>query len=334
MSIIEKALEKLTRSEDGEPQKSEESIESAPSPADVILGAEPTEKLAEEQTAEPGIGQNDRLSASGADRAAHEQTDIPRKNSKPTSTGSTSSAQEVNINLEAMINAGMATPETGGDLVAEQIRMIKRPLLMNASLAGAPDRERRNLTMVTSSVPNEGKSFVALNLATSIATGMDHSVLLVDADPLKGDLSKRLGIHGWGGLTDFLRGSKLTLDHLLIKTEMPNLTVLPCGAGDTNLTELYASRRMANLADEISERYRSGVVIFDSPPLLAVSGSSVLAPLMGQIVMIVEAHKTSQAEVQEALQQLRDCPTVALVFNKTFTRSRNEFQYKYHEYYH
>ena len=187
--------------------------------------------------------------------------------------------------------------------------------------------------MITSSVPNEGKSFVALNLATSIAMGVDHAVLLVDADSMKADVSGRLGIHDRAGLTDLLRRRTTDLEDLIINTSLPNLAVLPCGPRDQNLTELYGSDGMAALADEMSERYRSGIVIVDSPPLLAVSGSSALAPLMGQIVVVVEAQKTGEAELQQALQQLEDCPSVALVFNKTHRKSHMEFQYKYHEYY-
>ena len=222
----------------------------------------------------------------------------------------------LSINWTSMQERGMLTPEMARSQMAEEYRIIKRPLLMNAFPDGDNGIEHANLILVTSSVPGEGKTFTAANLALSIAMEREKWVLLVDADVAKPSVSKLLGIKPQAGLIDMLIGSGLRLSDMLIKTDIPNFSILPAGALHQHSTELLASDAMKRLAKELSERYPDRIVIFDSPPLLAATQAPVLANLMGQVVLVVEAEVTPQYIVQESIAKLESCKVLGCVLNK------------------
>ncbi|MDD5330805.1 MAG: XrtA-associated tyrosine autokinase [Sulfuricella sp.] len=219
------------------------------------------------------------------------------------------------INLAKLHKAGMITPDGEKSQIAEEFRLIKRPLITNVFNQTAPIKNA-NLIMVTSSLPGEGKSFCAINLAMSIAMEMDHTVLLVDADVAKPSLPGLLGLKAEKGLMDVLLDDELQLCDVMIKTNVEKLTVLPAGRGNRYATEMLASEAMTRLLQEMANRYRDRVIIFDSPPLLATTEARVLAAHMGQIVMVVEAEKTTHDQLQDALAQIESCDVVGLVLNK------------------
>ncbi|HCB12235.1 MAG TPA: protein tyrosine kinase, partial [Gammaproteobacteria bacterium] len=118
------------------------------------------------------------------------------------------------------------------------------------------------------------------------------------------------------GLVDLLIDEQLELADVLVDTNVPSLTVLPAGSTHHLSTELLASENMAKLAAEMSSRYSDRIIIFDSPPLLVTTEASVLATLAGQIAMVVEASRTHQSQVQEALALLDPNQIVGFVLNK------------------
>jgi protein-tyrosine kinase len=220
------------------------------------------------------------------------------------------------IDLERLQKAGMVTPNGERTPVAEEFRFIKRPLIGKALQKGEGAIRNGNLIMVTSSLPGEGKTFCAINLAMSIAMEMDHTVLLVDADVARPSVLPTLGLQAERGLMDLLRDDTLDMCDVMIKTNVPTLSILPAGNSQKNATELLASHSMKRMLDEIASRYPDRIVIFDSPPLLLTSEARVLAEQMGQIVMVVEAEKTTQNALKDALRRLDACSNVNLVYNK------------------
>lgn len=226
-------------------------------------------------------------------------------------------SRQCDINLAKLREAGMITPEDVKSQIAEEFRIIKRPLIMNAFHGSAAATRNRNLIMVTSTFPGEGKSFCSINLAMSIAMEMDHRVLLVDADVAKPSLPGFLGLDADRGLLDVLLDSSLRLPDVMIKTNVEKLTVLPAGRGHRQATELLASEAMNRLLQELASRYRDRIIIFDSPPLLATTESRALAGRVGQIVMVVESEKTTQEALREALQQIESCELISLLLNKS-----------------
>src|SRR5688572_3197959 len=221
------------------------------------------------------------------------------------------------LDLARLKDAGMVTPDAARSQIFEEFRLIKRPLLKNALDQGPTPIRRGNLIMVTSCMPGEGKSFCSLNLAMSIAMEMDHTVLLIDADVAKPSIPRMLGIEGGLGLMDVLLEDNLPISQALIRTNIDKLQLLTAGRHDPNATELLGSGSMRDLLDEMSRRYSDRIIIFDSPPLLATTESRVLASQMGQVVVVVEAGKTTQQNLREGLHHLEGCETVSLLLNKT-----------------
>lgn len=298
MSLIEKAVNKL-----GGGQQ-------APSTPTPPAGAEPAS--ASPNLIEQAITkQIDAAPSAAAPRPAEE-------GGTAGGHGATGGLNSVSINLARLKSAGFVTPDAERTEIAEEFRLIKRPLLTNAIGQGADAVPRGNMIMVTSSLPGEGKTFCTINLAVSIAMEMDRTVLLVDADVAKPKLLQYLGVRAEKGLLDVLRGGSLALPDVLLKTNIEKLTILPAGKSYKHATELLASDAMNRLIEDLASRYSDRIVIFDSPPLLATSEASVLAAHMGQIVMVVEADRTPQAAVREALGQIEDSGAViSMLLNKT-----------------
>ena len=245
-------------------------------------------------------------------------------------------SKSVELDLARLAEMGYLVPGAPRSVLADEFRGIKQPVLKNAraepaglnssSDASSPSRHP-NLIMVTSALAGEGKTFCALNLALSIASEVDSSVLLVDADVVRPSVMTRLGLQGRRngirdkGLLDLLSDTSLELPDLILKTNVPKLSVLPAGAPSSHSTELLASDAMHELLHDIATRYPDRIVIFDAPPLLSTTESRVLAARMGQILMIVAASSTEQLDLAQAFTALEPCPTVLCVLNKSLNNS-------------
>ena len=231
-------------------------------------------------------------------------------------------SRKVDLDLDALAAAGIVSPNAPRSQIADQYRVIKRPLISNAMGKGASVIENGNLIMVTSALAGEGKSFSAINLAMSIATELDNTVMLVDADVARPSVLRMLGLPASPGLLDLLVGDIDDLSSVLLKTNIDKLTLLPSGTPHMRATELLASDAMSQLIKNIANRYSDRIIIFDSPPLLLTTESRVLATHMGQIVMVVHAEKTLQVDIQHALSSIEACPVKMMVLNQ----AKNGFQ--------
>ena len=243
--------------------------------------------------------------------------------------------KRVDINIEQLHRLGMVTPDAARTTISEEFRVIKRPLIEAAFGQKAKGAHHGNLIMVTSSLPGEGKTFCAVNLAISIAMELDHTVLLVDADVARPSVPRYLQFQEGEstskiGLMDILLDDKLDLADAILKTNIDTLSLLPAGKSHHRATELLASQSMSALLDEIANRYPDRIVIFDSPPLLLTSESRVLASQMGQIVLVVEAESTTQNAVKEVLRQLKSCSNINLIYNKAKTLSNGDYYGQYY----
>ena len=236
----------------------------------------------------------------------------------------------VDINLARLHQLGMVTQDGGRTSAAEDFRIIKRPLLRNAHEAVGQGRKNGNLIVVTSALPGEGKTYCAVNLAMSIAMEKDHTVLLVDADVARPSVLRVLGLPAAPGLMDILLDESMGLADVIMRTNIPSLSLLPAGRNNKHATELLASQAMSALLSDIASRYADRIVIFDSPPLLLTSEAHVLAAQMGQLVMVVEAETTTQREVREALRRLENCPRVDLICNKAYAFAGGDY-YGYYD---
>lgn len=221
----------------------------------------------------------------------------------------------IEIDLDRLKARGFVTPDAPKSQIADEFRVIKRPILRNAR--GKQGGVRNGtLVMVTSALPGEGKTFTALNLAISMAMEVDTRVLLVDGDVAHPTFPELLGVPASPGLLDLLTNTDLDVGDALFKTNIEKLTVMPAGSHHRRATELLASQQMVTLLSELSSRYPDRVVIFDSPPLLATTEARVLATNMGQIVMVVASNATTQNAIRHALAFLENCDIVMMVLNK------------------
>ncbi len=236
------------------------------------------------------------------------------------------------IDLIALRDAGFITPDMPPNLMSEEFRIIKRSILLNAFAKGNENKKNKNIVLVTSSSPGEGKTFSAINLALSIATEQDVTVLLVDADFSKPEVLNRLGVAGGRGLMDSVADKDVDLGECLVRTSIPNLVLLPAGRQHNLTTELLASDRMEKMVNELSTRYKDRIIIFDSPPVLASSAASVLALYMGQTVFVIEAEKTTEPQIKESLNMISACENINLVLNKTHYSGSNKKFASYYGY--
>lgn len=239
------------------------------------------------------------------------------------------SSGTIELDLAMLDRNGMLVPEQARSDLALEFRHIKRPLLRQAQEAKEAGKQRQSLIMVTSALPGEGKTYCAINLAMSIAMEVDTSVLLVDADVLQPSVFDRLGLAPGKGLLDLLTDETLSMSDVLLKTNVPKLSLLPAGQRNPIATELLASDAMDRWLAEVATRYSDRVVIFDGPPLLLTTEARVLASRVGQVVVVVDSSSTSMGKVSEAFATIENCPQVMSVLNKCPRQERTGGYYGY-----
>ncbi|HHJ34152.1 MAG TPA: hypothetical protein ENJ87_00150, partial [Gammaproteobacteria bacterium] len=200
---------------------------------------------------------------------------------------------------------------------SDDYRRIKRPLLSNAFGKTAQLVNKGNLILVTSSIPGEGKTHTAINLALSMAQERDHTVLLVDCDVAKRGTSRMLGFSNKPGLVDVLEDETINVGDVILRTDIPELCLIPAGRNHDFVTELLSSQKMEKLVGEMGERYDDRIIIFDGPPLLPTPEAQILTGLVGQVVFVIETGKTPQVVVEDALKMIPEDQATGIVMNKS-----------------
>lgn len=236
----------------------------------------------------------------------------------------------VEIRIPELRGEGRLAPESLAQQTEEEFRRIKWPLLGAIVGREGAAAAANNVVLVTSAIPGEGKTFNALNLALSMAREPDLEVLLVDGDVAQPALTRSLGLSGRPGLTDLVANADLDPSQVIHPTSIERLYVVPAGSRRDNSPELLASARMATVMAELSSRVSPGVVLFDSPPILATNEAQVLSRYAGQILMVVMADSTEQRVVTEALALLDRSKPVSAVLNRVEASLISRY---YHHYY-
>lgn len=192
---------------------------------------------------------------------------------------------------------------------AEHYRKIRSSLLSKT-------RQGQGSTiLLTSSIMGEGKSITSLNLAVAMAKGVDHTVLLVDADLRRPAVSRYLGIEAGRGLSDYLADESLDLSELLIKTGIGKLVLLPAGTPMENPSELLTSIRMKELIAELKRRYHDRYIVFDAGPLLLSAECATLASWVDGVLFVVQEGRIHQKTVQQGFELIKDCNIYGVVMN-------------------
>jgi protein-tyrosine kinase len=228
------------------------------------------------------------------------------------------------IDAIALERGGMVDWSRTRSRISEEFRLVQRQILRAAFGPGA-EPGFSNLLMVTSARPGEGKSFTSINLAGSVARQGDHHVLLVDADSKRDSICYPLGLAEARGLLDLVANPKLDPAPLIVKTPIERLSLLPVGRERERSAELFSTKEMTRLIQSLGRRYADRLLILDAPPCLSTSDPAVLAPVVGQILFVVEADRTQRDEVEASLDLIQACPTITLVLNKQQISSRYTF---------
>jgi receptor protein-tyrosine kinase len=216
-----------------------------------------------------------------------------------------------------LIRGGLLATLDQAVSVADEFRRIKRPLIGSLLNAAPPGAAFQNVIMITSTLPNAGKTFCAVNLAVSISLERDLSVLLVDADVAKPHITRAFGLEDRPGLIELLVDESADVNDLLVQTDLNDVQVLPAGRTHPQATELLASDRMSRVVQDIASRYSDRAIILDSPPLLITSEAQAIASQVGQVVLVVEAGRTTHQELRSTIELLDETKAISVILNKS-----------------
>lgn len=234
-------------------------------------------------------------------------------------------ASEV-LNKISSDNPLLVTLNDPASPVAEEYRKLKSILVKMTS-----GDIYKNVLMVTSAVPSEGKSLTALNLAVTLAQEYDNTVLLLDADLRRPALHKYLNIERNVGLADCLLND-VDLSEAIVPTGIGKLSIVTAGCTVNNPAELFSSNRMKSLLDEMKHRYHDRYIIFDTPPILPFAETRSLAHIVDGVVFVVKEQLASQSNVKDAIEALKGCELLGIVYNDAQIAQNVERYYSYRSY--
>jgi capsular exopolysaccharide synthesis family protein len=208
--------------------------------------------------------------------------------------------------------------------VVESYRMLRTSILL--STAAAPPKT----ILITSSQPGEGKTTTAVNTAISLSQ-LGASVLLIDADMRRPAVHTAFNITRDCGISNYLSGHS-SLDDLIVKLSIPNLSVLPCGPIPPNPAELISSDRMKELLHAVGQRFDH--ILIDSPPLISVTDPVILSTMVDGAIFVVQAGKSSRELVRRARRDLAGAGArvFGVVLNNVNVKREGYDEYDYHRY--
>jgi capsular exopolysaccharide synthesis family protein len=210
--------------------------------------------------------------------------------SKSTREGSNPKRLVLTSSKEAVELVTQVRPQSQ---MAESYRALRTSLLLSS--LGAPPK----VIMITSALPQEGKTTTSINTAVVLAQ-KGVRVLLIDGDLRRPSIHKTLGMGPHSGLSNVLTGST-TLDEAIVRTTiLPNLFVLPAGTPPPNPAELLASANMRDVLLQLREQYDH--IVIDTPPSLSVTDAVVLSPRADAVILVIRSGQTSK----HALRRSRD----------------------------
>lgn len=202
---------------------------------------------------------------------------------------------------------------------------------VRAAIALGSKAGKMRVLTVTSTIPSEGKSLVASNLAIVTAqTGL--KTLLIDSDMRRPSVHKAFQLHSPVGLAAYLMEKTQSIDELIHTTDIPNLDVVCCGATPSQPSELLGSRRMMQFMQEVSKRYDR--IIMDCPPISAVSDPLVLSAMADGVVYVTKFNKIRREHARKSIQRLLDAGIhiCGVVLNDIDFEGRDSYYYSYYYY--
>ena len=231
------------------------------------------------------------------------------------------------ITVEMLGKAGLVVAPCGTQRsrLSEEIAVVQHSVLRTIKATRAADGRCPRMVMVTSARPGEGKTFTALNLAASLANSGTKPVVLVDVDGKRGSVSDLLGQADTPGLRTLAAEPGRPAPPLLVPTAVKRLSLLAAGPAQENTPGVPPGQLMAAALLRLAAALPEHLIILDTPPCLSTSDPGALAPIVGQVVVVVEAERTQRSEVEAALDMVDSCPTLQLVLNRAVLTANDTF---------
>jgi capsular exopolysaccharide synthesis family protein len=211
-----------------------------------------------------------------------------------------------------------------GSPIAERYRRLRLKLDQPG-----PDGAPRQVILVTSAVPEEGKTTTTVNLAVAFAEDRDRQTLLIDADLRRPSVSRYLTPPPKLGLSEVLSG-EASIEHALIELKAAHLTVLPAGAPSTNPLELLQSDYLASVFAELRRRFDR--IVIDTPPTVPFTDAAVLSAVSDGALLVVRAGKTTVTLIDRARASLAHSTLLGVVLNDVGFTPIDRYYYQYDDY--
>jgi protein-tyrosine kinase len=203
----------------------------------------------------------------------------------------------------------------------EQFRQLKAQIFFR--LSNPP-----HIILITSAVPGEGKTLVAVNLATAISKETHRKAILIDGDLRKPSI--RLGAQNHSkGLSNYLSG-ETTLSEILLNSDVENLRVIPAGPVSKRTPELMDSKGLERLFHSLREAGDSTYMVIDSSPILASAEPALLSRMVDGVILVVRAGRTPKASIERAVKSIDGKKILGVVFNQMDLKPASYYsQYEY-----
>lgn len=250
-----------------------------------------------------------------------------------------------------------ATPKSGGEARGPLVagvplggiiprRFVDHPHLVMLDKPASPMAERfrrlrlgleraagggaeAKVVVVTSAVPDEGKTTTSINLALAMAEDRDRRTLLVDADLRRPSLARFLSPEPTLGLAELLSG-KAPLDHVLIEAKSTSLMILPSGHATENPLQLLQQDYLRSVISELRRRFDR--IVIDTPPTVPFTDAAVLNAVSDGALLVVRARRTTKPLIDRAQRSLEDGRLLGVVVNDIRITAVDRYYYKYDDY--
>ncbi len=237
-------------------------------------------------------------------------------------------AKDANVqNVTSQFLIAPSTPSNVVFAIKEALKTIRTNLVLSLPSEGCKK------VVITSSLPNEGKTTTSVNISIALAMS-DKKVLLVDTDLRKKRIGKIVKLHHYRGFTDVIR-KDVTFDEVVNETKYPNLHILSAGSSVTNPPEIIASKATEEFINSISDKY--DYIIFDAPPINIVSDSLPLIKNSNGVILLAREMLTTHKELKKALASLEliEANILGVVYigsDSTEPYYRSKYNYGYGKY--
>ncbi len=231
------------------------------------------------------------------------------------------------ISVETLGAAGLVVAPSGTvrSRLSEEIAVVQHAVLRTLKATRATDGRCPRIVMVTSARPGEGKTFMSLNLAASLANSGTRSVVLVDVDGKIGSISELLGHAQTPGIRILAAEPARAPTSMLVPTAIKRLSLLTYGPLPPSLPGIPPGQLVTAALLRLAAALPDHLIVLDTPPCLSTSDPGALAPIAGQVLMVVEAERTQRSEVEAALDMVDSCPTLQLVLNRAVLTANDAY---------